>query len=73
MIDNHPMTRFFKTDFKAGYSNPLNSYREAYKYEIMSVGNNLSAFSDRRPRRDSKYASYKFVVWDLARNEQVYY
>lgn len=67
------MTKFFQINFKVGYSNPLTSYRESYKYEIMDVERNLCAFSDRRPRRDSKFAGFQFVVWDLERNEKVSY
>ncbi len=66
------MTRFFRQNHNPTYSNPLTAEREFYRYEIMDLEKNLTAFSARKPRRDSKFAGHNYVVWDLRRNEQVY-
>jgi hypothetical protein len=66
------MTKFFPQNHNPTYSNPLTSYRENYQFEIMRLDKDVTAFSDRKPRRDSKFAGHNYVVWDLRRNEQVY-
>lgn len=65
------MTKFFPVK----PNSTLTSYRENYKYEIMNIETNLTAFTNRKPRKDSKFAddSSDFVVWDLKANERVIY
>lgn len=66
------MTRFFKQNFNPTYSNFLTAEREHYRYEIMDLENDLTAFTDHKPRRDSKFAGHNYMVWDLERGEKVY-
>ncbi len=50
-------------------------YRRNYKYEISSLnyGEGIPVyFTDRKPRKDSKYFSHRYLIWDLKANCQVF-
>jgi hypothetical protein len=42
--------------------------REYYKYEVVDLVNNKVAFSNRMPRKDSKFFNFNFLIWNLKEN-----
>lgn len=44
---------------------------ELHKYSVTRFSDGKVAFTDRRPRRDSKYYNYNYLIWDLKENCQI--
>ena len=65
------MTRFIKQNLNPSWGNEQTLTRETSKYETVNLENNKCAFSNRRPRKDSKYASYPYMVCSLEENYEV--
>ena len=62
-----------KQNSDCSWGNEQVLYRDNYKYEIIDVNKPKSAFSNRCPRKDSKYATYHYLVWNLRENHRVGY
>ena len=66
------MTRFISHSTTTTHDMPDNSARqreEIYRFQIIRLSDNKSAFSNRRPRKGSKFwDDSKFLVWDLQDN-----
>lgn len=48
--------------------NSIKSRDESARFCIMEVDSNRMRWTDRKPRRDSKYWGFGFVVWDNENN-----
>ena len=60
--------QFYKNNTDPTRSNPLTLMRENYKYEVVDLLNNKVAFSNRMPRKDSKFFNFNFLIWNLKEN-----
>lgn len=60
--------KFYKNNTNPTHSNPLTLMRENYKYEVVDMVNNKVAFSNRMPRKDSKFFNFNFLIWNLKEN-----
>ena len=60
--------QFYKNNTDPTYSNPLTLMRENHKYEVVDLVNNKVAFSNRMPRKDSKFFNFNFLIWNLKEN-----
>lgn len=60
--------QFYKNNNSPTRSNPLTLMRENYKYEVVDLVNNKVAFSNRMPRKDSKFFNSNFLIWNLKEN-----
>lgn len=55
------------------YSNPLTIIRENARYEVFRADDNKVAFTNKKPRKDSKYWQYPdYLVWDLKDKSRIY-
>lgn len=41
---------------------------ELHRFSVIRLSDSKQAFADRRPRRDSKYWIYEYLVWDNREN-----
>lgn len=60
--------QFYKNNTDPTYSNPLTIMRDYYKYEVVDMVNNKVAFTNRMPRKDSKFFNFNFLIWNLKEN-----
>ena len=60
--------QFYKNNTNPTHSNPLTLMRENYKYEVVDMVNDKVAFSNRMPRKDSKFFNSNFLIWNLKEN-----
>ena len=60
--------RFQKNNDNPTYSNPLTIVRENRRFETCRLEDGQVAFSDRKPRKDSKFWNHNYIVWDLVEN-----
>lgn len=65
------MTKFIKWPHVSGVDYQRAQIEESHRYHIVNINNNKEAYSNRKPRRDSKFFSFNFMVWDSERNCQV--
>ena len=60
--------RFQKNNDNPTYSNPLTIVRENRRFETCRLDDGCVAFSNKKPRKDSKYWNLNYIVWDLVEN-----
>ena len=60
--------RFQKDNDNPTYANPLTIVRENRRFETCRLNDGQVAFSDRKPRKGSKYWTDNYIVWDLVEN-----
>lgn len=62
--------KFVQNNSNVTYANPLTLQREQFHFEIHRFSDKKVAFTNRRPRKGSKFWSLDFLVWNLKENCQ---
>lgn len=67
------MTEFMKQNSDLSWGRDHVLCHENYMYEIVDIENFKSAFCNRCPRKNSKYATCDYLVRNLKENRRVIY